>query len=367
VAIKNNSGLKASLSKVEEEKALISSAFEIDKTSVYYSYDENNLAINNFPIRVFGIAQDFKFPTFYFADKKVKKAQANLEQANYNITKNQLEKAVTTHFYQLNYAKNKAKTYQYLDSLYQDFAKKSERRFQLGETNYLEMITAKSKQKQLQTLYKQTLQEVELAKEQLKSVVQIDAIDIVDVPLTKLALQQNATNQNLGLDYFSKANDVQNALFKKEQQTLLPDISLEYFQGTNNQLNTFLRGYQIGLKIPLFFGGNASKIKASKIAKNTIFEKEKEYKTGLESNYKGLLAKLNQFEEAINYYESEGKKLKEEIIKTANRNFAEGEIDFFQYIQSLETAKDIELSYLDNLNGYNQTVISINYLILNTF
>ena len=95
---------------------------------------------------------------------------------------------------------------------------------------------------------------MELAKEQLKSVVQIDAIDIVDVPLTKLALQQNAMNQNLGLDYFSKANDVQNALFKKEQQTLLPDISLEYFQGTNNQLNTFLRGYQIGLKIPLFFG-----------------------------------------------------------------------------------------------------------------
>ena len=76
---------------------------------------------------------------------------------------------------------------------------------------------------------------------------------------------------------------------------------------------------------------------------------------------------MNQFEEAINYYESEGKKLKGEIIKTANRNFTEGEIDFFQYIQSLETAKDIELSYLDNLNGYNQTVISINHLILNTF
>lgn len=367
LAITNNSGLKASLSKLEEQKALISSAFEIDKTSVYYSYDENNIAINNFPIRVFGIAQDFKFPTFYFADKKVKKAQASLEEVNYNITKNQLEKAVTMHFYQLNYSKNKAKTYQFLDSLYQDFAKKSKRRFQLGETNYLEMITAKSKQKQLQTLYKQALQEVELAKEQLKSVVQIDAINIVDMPLSKVDLQENALHQNLGLEYFSKATNVQNALFKKEQQTLLPDISVEYFQGTNDQLNTFLRGYQIGVKIPLFFGGNASKIKASKLAKNTIFEKEKEYKTGLESNYKGLLAKLNQFEEAINYYESEGKKLKEEIIKTANRNFAEGEIDFFQYIQSLETAKDIELSYLDNLNGYNQTVININHLILNTF
>jgi cobalt-zinc-cadmium resistance protein CzcA len=367
LAIKNNAGLKASLLKVEEQKALISSAFDFDKTSVYYSYDENNLAINNFPIRVFGIVQDFKFPTFYFADKKVKKAQASLEQTNYNIVKSQLQKEVHQNFYQLVYAKNKAKTYQFLDSLYQDFAKKSERRFALGETNYLEMITAKSKQKQLQTNYKQALQEIVLATEKLKSVVQIDAIEVVDVPLAKLALQKNSFNENLGLEYFAKVNTIQNALFKKEQQTLLPDISLEYFQGTNNQLDRLLRGYQIGLKIPFFFSGNAAKIKAYKMAKNTVLEQEKEYQTKLESNYKALLARLNQFEEAINYYETEGKKLKDEIIKTANRTFVEGEIDFFQYIQSLETAKDIELSYLDNLNSYNQTVININYLILNTF
>jgi hypothetical protein len=41
-----------------------------------------------------------------------------------------------------------------------------------------------------------------------------------------------------------------------------------------------------------------------------------------------------------------------------------GEIDFFQYIQSLENAYEIKLSYLDNLNLYNQTVININYLTL---
>ena len=42
----------------------------------------------------------------------------------------------------------------------------------------------------------------------------------------------------------------------------------------------------------------------------------------------------------------------------------EGEIDFFQYIQSVETATNIELTYLENLNAYNQTIIKINYLIL---
>ncbi|MFY9242557.1 MAG: CusA/CzcA family heavy metal efflux RND transporter [Polaribacter sp.] len=367
LAKKNNASLKAALSKVNESEALVSSAFEFDKTSIYYSFDENNIAVNNLPIRVFGVAQDFKFPTFYFADKKVKKARFSIEQTNYNMAVQQLEKEVYANFYQLNYAKNKAETYRFLDSLYQDFAKKSERRFELGETNYLEMITAKSKQKQLETLYKQALQEVILATENLKSVVQIDSLITVDEDLYKVPLQQLTINENLGLQYFENANKFQNALYKKEQQNLLPDISLEYFQGTNSQLNTSLRGYQIGLKIPLFFSGNASKIMASKIAKNTIIEQQQDYKVKLQSSYNSLLATLQQHEEAINYYESQGKNLKEEIIKTANRTFSEGEIDFFQYIQSLETAKDIELSYLDNLNTYNQTVININHLILNTF
>ena len=51
-------------------------------------------------------------------------------------------------------AKNKVETYRFLDSLYQNFAHSAKRRFELGESNYLEMITAESKQKQLQIQFK---------------------------------------------------------------------------------------------------------------------------------------------------------------------------------------------------------------------
>ncbi|MHB0754390.1 CusA/CzcA family heavy metal efflux RND transporter [Polaribacter sp. M15] len=367
LAFKNNASLKAANLKVEEVNALIGNAFSFDKTSVYYNYDENNLAINNQPLKVFGIAQDFKFPTIYFADKKVNKAKANIEKMHYNVQLQQIKKTVYANYYQLSYVKNKAKTYQFLDSLYKDFARKAKRKFELGETNYLEMITAKSKQKQLETLYKQTLQEVQFSKEQLKGVVQVDDLDIIDLPLQKLQLQQIETKDNLGFQYFENAKEYQNAVYKKEKQSLLPGISLEYFQGTNSLLNTNVNGYQFGLKIPLLFSGNATKIKASKIAREIISEEQQDYKVKLDAEYKSLLATLEQYKEAINYYESQGKKLKNEIIKTANRTFKEGEIDFFQYIQSLETATDIELSYLDNLNTYNQTIININHLILNIF
>ena len=77
-----------------------------------------------------------------------------------------------------------------------------------------------------------------------------------------------------------------------------------------------------------------------------------------------LLNEVSKYEEALQYYEMEGKSLSEEILKTANISFKNGEIDFFQYIQSLENAYEIELQYLENLNNYNQAVIALNYLIL---
>jgi cobalt-zinc-cadmium resistance protein CzcA len=364
LAIENNSSLKVSSLKTDETDALVGSAFNFDRMSIYYHYDENNLAVNNIPLKVFGVSQDFKFPTVYFADKKVNKAKFNLQKVNYNIKLEVLKRDVHMAYYNLNYAKNKAKTYKFLDSLYGDFVHASKRRFELGETNYLEMISAQSKQKQLETVYKQSQQYVLLAKEQLKKLVQIDTFSIPDTGLQKLELQSISVENNIGLSFFENSNAYYKALNQQEKQSLLPDLSVEYFQGTNSGLNNNIKGYQLGVKIPLIFSGQASKIKASKIAQEVAEAEKQDYKIKLNAEYQTLLVKFRQHSEAVSYYEIQGKKLSKEIIKTAERTFKEGEIDFFQYIQSIETATDIELTYLDNLNAYNQTIITINYLIL---
>jgi len=364
LAIENNQGVKVSSLQIDEANARIGSAFNFDKTAIYYNYDENNIAVNNKPLNVFGISQDFKFPTVYFADKKVNQANYSIEQSKYNIALQKLKESIYANYYELSYAKNKVKTYQFLDSLYDQFAKNAKRRFELGESNYLELITAQSKAKQMETSYKQAQQNVIAVTEKLKQVVQVDTLTTLDESLYKLELQNFSPENNLGLLYYEESKIYYKALKNKEQQQLLPDISTEYFIGTNSGLNTNIQGYQIGLKIPLLFSGNASRIKASKIAEDIVSSQQADYKIKLQIEYKALLSKLKEHEEAINYYETQGLKLIEEIIKTANRTFKEGEIDFFQYIQSIETAKDMELEYLNSLNTYNQTVITINHLIL---
>ncbi|MDC8001398.1 CusA/CzcA family heavy metal efflux RND transporter [Aequorivita todarodis] len=365
MALENNAGLKAASLQKEEANALIGSAFNFDKTTVFYEFNENDLGPNNEPLEVFGVQQDFLFPTVYFAERNVNKRQFEMQSSQYELQKRKTEGLVAAAYYQFQFEKNRERVYQSLDSLYQNFAHAAQRRFELGETNYLEKITARAKQRQLETDYRQSREDVRIARERLKAVVQSqDSLQVSTQTLEKLKLSLSSMEAHPAIDYYENRTDFFNAKRSLEKQHLLPDISLSYSLGSNSGLSQNLYAYQIGLKIPLLFSGNASKIKASKIAANVSQQQAEDYKIQLNSRKLQLLNEVSKYEEALSYYETEGKSLSEEILKTANIGFKNGEIDFFQFIQSLENAYEIELQYLQNLNNYNQAVIALNYLIL---
>ncbi|WP_339850120.1 CusA/CzcA family heavy metal efflux RND transporter [uncultured Dokdonia sp.] len=365
LAIENNLELKASGLEVAQSEALINSAFSFDKTQVYYEFDENNLAINDRPLRVFGIQQDFKFPTVYFSEKSVHKASVKVASSAFEIKKKEVERKVTAGYYDYQIAREKERVYSALDSLYTDFSRMASRRFELGETNYLEKITATSKQKQVELSYKQAQSEVALAYGDLLKVVQADeAIVMASEPSFKVALATLDISSSAEVAYYQNRVSLLQAKGRFEKQQLLPDLSLNYFQGTNSELNGSLYGYQLGVKIPILFGGQSAKIKAAKIAEDIAVTQSSEYEIQLDAKYNALTEKLSQLQEALDYYENEGASLSQEILKTANGSFRNGEINFYQYIQSLESAYEIRLSHLEKLHVYNQTVIAINYLTL---
>lgn len=365
LAIENNAGLKAASLSKEQSDALIGNAFDFDKTFVYYQYDQNNLSFGDLPLNVLGIQQNFLFPTVYFAKKKVNKASSALSSSGYEIREKALRREVTSAYYQYQYAKEKETIYERLDSLYQNFAHMAKRRYELGETNYLEKITASSKQRQLQIALEQAQQDVAIAYNDLMAKIQIpNGININAISLVKISLNVVNIDEMAEMAYSKNTIELASAKRKQETQQLLPDISLNYFQGTNSAFEGNLSGYQAGLKIPILFGGNASRIKAAKIEEEIAVEQSKEYEIRLNARYAELQAQYKKYAKALDYYEEEGSELSKEILKTADLSFRNGEIDFFQYIQSIENANEIQLNRLDNLNLYNQTVIQLNYLSL---
>ena len=365
LALENNAGIKASTLRTEEADALVSNAFSFEKTELYYMYDENNLALNNLPLEVFGIQQDFLFPTVYFAEKKVNKANVNLEGSSHQIRRLVLKKRIESNYYRLQYEMEKENIYKRLDSFFVSFAYAAKRRFETGESNYLERITAKAKQRQLRTLHEQSQEDVQSALLGLQKLVQSDEeFKVVQIPLMKIEYKEASIDQNPGLMYQENKTELFRTKKNFESQQLLPDISLNYFQGTNSTLDENLAGYQIGFKFPILFSGNSSRIKASKIAKEIAEQESIDYRILLESKKSDLLLQRNKFNQMLSYYEDEGENLSLEIFKTARISYDSGEIDFFQYLLSIENALEILLEYMKNLNAYNQTVIELNYLTL---
>ncbi|PQJ30917.1 multidrug transporter AcrB [Nonlabens arenilitoris] len=365
MALENNASIKAQELQVDQSNELVNSAFSFDKTQLYYEFDQNNLAINNKPLRVLGIQQDFKFPTVYFTQKKVNEANLALVTSAKDINKKNIERKVTIAYYQYQIARKKEVALKTLDSLYTNFSSMATRRFELGETNYLEKITAASKQKQINTKYLESRLDVVLSYNELKKLVQSsDTLILVAEKDLKIPLERIDVESSVELDYYRNRISLLDAQRQLEKKQLLPDISLHYFQGTNSELNSSLYGYQVGLKIPLLFGGQSSRIKASGIAQQIASQEYNEYDIQLKARYEALMVRRNQLNNALLYYEQEGTALSDEILKTAQGSFKNGEIDFYQFIQSLEGAYEIKLDYLEQLNQYNNVVIEINYLTL---
>ena len=106
-------------------------------------------------------------------------------------------------------------------------------------------------------------------------------------------------------------------------------------------------------------------MKGARIASERASLDNQQAETVLERRQKSLLNSFQQLEQQLAYFEKEGSLLAEQILKVANGGFTNGEIDFFQYIQSIENAYAIRIQYLEVLNDYNQTVITLNYLTFN--
>ncbi|ADV50762.1 heavy metal efflux pump, CzcA family [Cellulophaga algicola DSM 14237] len=365
IAIENNASLKAKNNQLLQSEQLINSAFDFDKTQVYYEFDENNLASNNQPLKVFGVQQDFRFPTVYFSQKKVNKMRYSLSENSFEIQKKSVIRRVTTSYYNYQIALKKQELYHTLDSLYSNFSAMASRRFELGETNYLEKITAISKEKQIALQYSESKKQVKEVYTELQAVLQLeDSIRVTPLLNLKVVAQQVPIAQSPELDFYQNRALFFKAEKQLEKQQVLPDISLQYFQGTNEGLNANLYGYQLGLKIPILFGGKSAKIKASKFAEEASINELKEYRTQVNSKQEVLKNQLKSFGASLAYYENEGQQLSNEILKTAIGSFKNGEINFYQYLQSLESAYEIQLEYLNTLKEYNQTVIAINFLTL---
>jgi heavy metal efflux system protein len=366
IAYRNNNQLEAYRLMAEENQALIRSAFAIDKTTFYYSYDENNIAANDHPVGVLGGEQRFDFPTVYFARKEANTHAYTMALNQLELKKREIAREVSKAYYNLAYLKQRIRLYQKVDTVYSRLTEASEISYEKGSVGYLELLNARTKQQEVTLIMTQMQYDRETAYNRLATLMAYDTLfTIPDEAVQALAVEADSLEADPGFHYLQNAALKQQAELKVERNLLLPEVTLGYFNGTNRYEGAeYYQGFEVGVGVPLFFSEQRAKVKAKQYALEATANLQQNYARNYAYRVSELMKGLSKYQEAIRYYEQSGKALASELMRSSLMSYDAGEIDFFRLAQSLDRAMEIELTYLENLNRYNQQVLEINYMTL---
>lgn len=361
--MEKNKDLQAAKMKVQEMKSLMGSAFDIDKTFVSYGTDENNIAENGFPLRVWKIEQNIGFPTLYKAVSQSKKTAWQLSQSEYLLLENNTKKELTLAYLDLQKWKKLQKIYENMEVLFSKSLTAINKRYKSGDINKLEWLQMEAKHQQ----YRNKLFEVNNGIKSAVSLLElISGIEnITEISTEKIEILPSDTTSSFAACYRLIEYEIKmaTASYKIEVNNMMPDIRLNYFNGTNlNPGAKYYHGFEAGIAVPLFYNAGRSKIKAAKFSQEATTKKAEQRVRKLENKKASLLQMHQYYESLVMNYESRGKVLYDEIIKSSAQSFENGEIDFYKYSNSMETALNLEISFIENLHLYNQYTTELKYL-----
>ncbi len=364
IALQENQEMKAGKLQTEADKMQQKTAFDIPKTNVYYATDENNTNVSGTPLKIIGVQQDVAFPGVYFSQKKLYQKEYEASNLNYQIKQLGIKQMVSMVYEEISQNKQKQQLYDKLQKLYQEFAKGAALKLKLGESNDLEKMTAEAKYQALQTEIKQLEKDYEsLLREFNLLLGKNDTYyAIAENELKVLDFNPENFEGTAYLDLVEKQKEIAQSKHKLEKNKLLPDFNVELFQGKPDfSSNESYLGFQVGISIPLFFGAQKAKIKKAKLQADFMTQQSAYQKNSYETKKQKLINDIVKYKARVNYYNKTGKNLAQKLFEMAHKSFAAGEIDFYQYLQSLQTATDIELKFLDDLLQYNKAVIAYRY------
>lgn len=361
IALENNPSIKAANLEVEKQEILKKSAFDLDKTSISYTKGQINAQQQDYQ---WEISQDFKFPTVYGTQSKLQKERIALSEVSMTLQKNNLERTVRNTYMQLQYTKSRFILIEELEKDFQDFAIIAEKRFDAGETNLIEKMSAQGKREEIRLLKSEAILDIENLRKQLQLLLNIEKnVTISEEELIKIPFNtiQELGNESPFLKLQEQIVNVSEREHKLEKARFLPDISAGYFSQQIEGITNFT-GFQVGIKVPLFFWSQKGKTQAAK--KNTEIAQMNFEQTKLDINsaLQNQLQDHKKHKASLLYYETKGLQLADKLFSSANIAYKEGEIGYVEYIATLEQAVQIKRNYLNRLNLYNQTINEINYL-----
>ena len=362
LAIKTHPSLRVAELKVKQQEILKNSGFELAPTDFYYLGQALGYANDNRQ-HDFGMSQSFELPKVYKAKNALIDAKTELLKQEQVLTEVELKKIVSNLYWQIVTAYQQQQLFVAYDSVYTDFLKLAALRVETGETSKIEFLRVENSQKNWQIQKNEADRLYELTQRQLAYLLgREDWIDVKTVQLQQLSVdlpEVNAENHPL-LEYYEQQQNVAAQQATIEKNALAPIFNVGYasqiFDG-----NAGLNLIEIGIGVPLHRKPQQQRIEAAKANASIIQAKAETDKFVIENEWKLALANLETLNGQIF---SIDRLLMDNLLETvglAKAGYEGGELPYFEYLATIEQVLEAEMTKLDLIRKYNETVILINY------
>ncbi|BDU25997.1 TolC family protein [Flavobacterium sp. GSB-24] len=361
LAKSNNIDLKIADKEIEKQTVLKKTAFQPDPLQVQYQGGQFNSV--DFDHNV-SVQQFFPLGNITKANRQLQEELAKLAEKRKALSSYEVEKAVTLAYYQYLYGVSIQKLNSELNEIYTKFLKNAELRFKTGESGNIEVISAKAKVKEIETQKAQLEYDLAIYQKQLQFFVQTNKNIIPDentaLQYTFVENQETSKAELLMTDFYQQ----QISVYQKEAGTFkalrTPKVGLGYFAQTINTESLF-QGFTAGLQIPLFGGVNTTKAKAAEISISQSQMALDKNKMILNLQKEELQNNFKKHQKNLAYYQNEGLQYANQIIDTAQKSYANGDMSYWSYISFLNQAIDIKKQFAEATHSYNQSAIELQF------
>jgi cobalt-zinc-cadmium resistance protein CzcA len=266
----------------------------------------------------------------------------------------------------------------YQDTIYDRFLHAATIRYDTEASSYLEKASAETSVMEIQNDLKMINSDIAIQERQLRILLN-DTVELTFLPpileermISNIQESEQLVNNPL-LAYVVKQIDIAQAEKVVQSSKLLPDLVVGYFNqsligsqtgsGDIAQASNRFSGIQAGVSIPLFFGSYKGNIQSAKLKAHMAQTSANYYSAVLKGQYEQQLQEVMKYRGSLVYYREKAVPQANLIISNAQKSFENGAINYVEYFQNLNQGLALKLNNLNALNGYNQAIINLEYLI----
>jgi cobalt-zinc-cadmium resistance protein CzcA len=364
-AIQNYPAIKAAQLEYDKQHALKSTTWDFGTTSVYTGKDEVGNGLPGTQDKV-GFGQNdidiFAIPT----KNKLANRRKELASTKQELTLNILVRDVRIAWIRALYIKKQWMLLQQLDSLYANFQKAAELRFNTQQTSKIEYLSASAKYKDLM-VKKRTAESRYLASLQILNQYLLfpGEFEIADDELQIKAYEVTGLNDSMStnplLDFFAMQELIAESEWKSQKAKFLPKIDLGYkIQSVSGQSG--FHAWQAGISLPLIFNAQSGITKAARLDYEIAGQNYKQKQLELNAAYKERVNRYVVLQEVLDYYNEEALPLAKEQMEAANLAYRLGSIDYVQFIQNTEAAIGTIQEFINQQAEYYELSAQLKYL-----